>query len=290
MGVYMLLLWVVACFIWLPCFAYYGVKLAELEQYNQSNLTYVQKEARQFDEDSGSRIITLNSIDDFCLFGPPYFGSVGETESEAVSFCIKSQNGARQIPPWSIRGAHIVRTPRYIQITGTGDMSGINVDPQDPGGGGELDSHGEHDTGNPIGGRAKTIWPNGLSEEYYSEWIEFLGPDEFCLRICWDQEDISAAVQCNHIYDLMGCGWVIPGDYSEGFSECEGEPALPPGWYPQSDGSISIFQQRYTGTATWYENGYEMKTLYTIGELETPALPASTPNTYNCRYLSNPFM
>lgn len=40
------------------------------------------------------------------------------------------------------------------------------------------------------------------------------------------------------------------------------------------------------GIKKWIYN----KTFYNIGDFETPALPTSTPETYNCRCLSNHFI
>lgn len=54
-----------------------------------------------------------------------------------------------QIPPGTIAGMSFVYAPGYVQVTGTGDFTKMNILPGDEGG--ELDAHGADDTGNPKG-------------------------------------------------------------------------------------------------------------------------------------------
>jgi hypothetical protein len=36
---------------------------------------------------------------------------------------------------------------------------------------------------------------------------------QFCLRICIAQNSTySAAIECQHTIDLLGCQWVMPGE------------------------------------------------------------------------------
>lgn len=47
---------------------------------------------------SYSRLLTLNSVDDFCLYGPPEAGPdslIGNTEPIVVAWCTKPRNNAR---------------------------------------------------------------------------------------------------------------------------------------------------------------------------------------------------
>ena len=44
--------------------------------------------------------------------------------------------------------------------------------------------------------------------------------DSFCIRACKDGP--KAAGLCQHIYDVMGCYWNMPGDYTAGFDSCKG--------------------------------------------------------------------
>ena len=117
---------------------------------------------------------TVNSIDDFCFFAPQKPGAqsaIGNTEREEVSWCVQAGYGTRVIPPGTITGAHFVQTPDYVQVTGVGDLTKVNIPQGDTGG--ELDPHGAdgngrlfvschvrldiltnswNDIGNPIGG------------------------------------------------------------------------------------------------------------------------------------------
>ena len=64
--------------------------------------------------------------------------------SISLTFACQSGYGTRLIPPGSIKGAHFVQTPDYVQITGIGDLTSMNIPAGDSGG--ELDPHGA--TGN----------------------------------------------------------------------------------------------------------------------------------------------
>lgn len=47
---------------------------------------------------SMARLLTLNSVDDFCLFGPPEPGPdslIGNVEPVVVAYCTKPRNNAR---------------------------------------------------------------------------------------------------------------------------------------------------------------------------------------------------
>lgn len=52
------------------------------------------------------------------------------------------------MPAGTLKGVHFVRTKDYVQVTGTGDLTKINVMKNDKGGGGELDPHGADGNGN----------------------------------------------------------------------------------------------------------------------------------------------
>lgn len=65
--------------------------------------------------------------------------------SVSLTFIIsQSGYGTRLIPAGAIKGAHFVQTPDYVQITGIGDLTSMNIPAGDAGG--ELDPHGA--TGN----------------------------------------------------------------------------------------------------------------------------------------------
>jgi len=95
----------------------------------------------------------VQSIDDFCIFAPPNPGPdsvIGNTERLEVSWCMKDGYGTRLIPDGTFTGVHFVKTPDYVQLTGVGDLTKVNIPTGD--GGGELDPHGADGNGNPIGG------------------------------------------------------------------------------------------------------------------------------------------
>lgn len=90
----------------------------------------------------------MNSLDDWCIFAPPQPGPdsvIGNTERIEVAWCTADGHGTRLIPDGSITGAHFVQTPDYVQITGVGDLTKINIPAGDEGG--ELDPHGADGNG-----------------------------------------------------------------------------------------------------------------------------------------------
>ncbi|THH01468.1 hypothetical protein EW026_g1238 [Hermanssonia centrifuga] len=105
------------------------------------------------DQNSMCQNVYVNSVDDFCLFAPPQPGAdsgIGNTERIEVSWCVKPGYGTRLIPDGAITGAHFVQTPDYVQVTGVGNLTSLNIPTGDEGG--ELDPHGADGNGNPIGG------------------------------------------------------------------------------------------------------------------------------------------
>ncbi|WVQ70568.1 hypothetical protein IAR50_000087 [Cryptococcus sp. DSM 104548] len=227
---------------------------------------------------SYSRLLSLNAIDDFCVFAPHTAGdTIGDTEAEEVAWCVQARNNARVIPDGTLTAVHFVKTPLYWQIQGFGDFTQINI--QDGDEGGELDPHGATGLGNPVGGNVTTNATG--SDVSYEEWMNYMAYDQFCLRICISANSTyTAAEECQHTLDEMGCSWIMPGDYTDNsFTECDGDSAYPPGIYPLANGSTSTFAQRYTGT---YTNSDGSKGTWTQGETVTPQTAYSTPATSNC--------
>ncbi|OCF54585.1 glycoprotein [Kwoniella mangroviensis CBS 10435] len=237
---------------------------------------------------SESRLITLNGVDDFCLWGPPdqsgaAENEIGNVEPIVVAYCTKPRNGARLIPDGAITAAHFIKTPNYVQIYGFWDGTKVGIVDGDAGG--ELDPHGAENLGNPIGGNVTSNV--GGSDVFYEEWMSFISYDQFCLRVCTAETgNVTAALQCEHELDIMGCQFVMAiEDFYQSnntFTECEGESAAPPGLYPQPDGSYSTFRQRYTGTYT--ADG--TVGMFTVGQTVTPSSVAFYPATSNCKTYS----
>lgn len=49
-----------------------------------------------------------------------------------------------------------------------------------------------------------------------------MSASEFCIRAC--KEGPQGPALCQHIYDVMGCGWNMPGNYNPGvFENCLGD-------------------------------------------------------------------
>ncbi|KAL5507691.1 hypothetical protein ACEPAH_5309 [Sanghuangporus vaninii] len=183
-------------------------------------------------QDSQCQTAWINDVDDFCLWAPPYVDTIGNTERLEVAWCTKSGRGSRTIPEGTLQGVHFVKTPDYVQVTGVGDFTKINVPNGDEGG--ELDPHGADGKGNPVGG---LVYGNTFgSNLQYHEWTSFISYNEFCFRACTGP---NAAINCNHIYDVMGCWWNMPANYDSGvFESCDADDDLPMGVY---------------GTSTWYQ-------------------------------------
>ncbi|KAF5370542.1 hypothetical protein D9757_010127 [Collybiopsis confluens] len=176
----------------------------------------------------------INSVDDWCLWAPPTPGpgqTIGETEQIEVSWCLKDGYGTRLIPDGAISGAHFVITPDFVQVTGVGDLTRLNI-PAGNDGGGELDPHGADGNGNPIGG---LVFSSAFGQlEQIFEWTNFMANDQFCFRACKPGSDM-APTWCQHIYDEMGCEWNMPANYAPGvFEVCQGDSGEPMGVYGAS--------------------------------------------------------
>ncbi|CAH7687374.1 expressed protein [Phakopsora pachyrhizi] len=86
--------------------------------------------------------------------------------------------------------------------------------------------------GNPVGGLIFTeSFGEGIRQ--VKDWTSFMGDGEFCMRIC-NPDDEESTDYCNQRYDMMGCKWVMPGVYTEGFDSCEADSLPPPGVYGSS--------------------------------------------------------
>ncbi|KAI0355847.1 hypothetical protein OH77DRAFT_267651 [Trametes cingulata] len=184
------------------------------------------------DQNSMCQNAYINSLDDWCIFAPPQPGPdsvIGNTERIEVAWCTKDGHGTRLIPDGAITGAHFVQTPDYVQVTGVGDLTLINIPKGDAGG--ELDPHGADGNGNPIGGLVFSSAFGSIQQMH--EWTNFVSDSEFCFRACKDGP--KAPALCQHIYDVMGCEWNMPGNYAPGsFDRCLGDTGEPMGVYGTS--------------------------------------------------------
>ncbi|KAG8940914.1 hypothetical protein FRC04_004897 [Tulasnella sp. 424] len=192
---------------------------------------------------SNCQTLIINSLDDFCLWGPPTPNSeVGTTEGESVAWCTKAGHGTRIIPAGAITGAQFMKTPDYIQITGLINQANIDMDPND--GGGEMDPHGADQRGNPLGGLVfSTVYGTGGGYEQVIEWHNFMGSNVFCLKAC-DPKGAHAADFCQHVFDRIGCQYNAPASYVDGeFTSCLGDSQDFPGVYTGADGKVTTYVQ-----------------------------------------------
>lgn len=176
-------------------------------------------------------------------------------------------------------GAHFVKTPLYVQLMALGDFTKIGLVPGDEGG--ELDPHGATNMGNPVGGN---VTSNVSGEDvFYEEWMNYVSYNQICFRICIaGSEQAPTALECQHELDVMGCNFVMPGNYADNvFETCDGDAAYPPGLYPDGNGRTSTFQQFFTGEYVVAGTTYS----YTNGAADqvTPTAAYSTPSTSNCK-------
>ncbi|KAJ7457369.1 hypothetical protein FB451DRAFT_1098095 [Mycena latifolia] len=231
---------------------------------------------------SMARLLSVNSIDDFCIFAPPYLANISDTETIEVAWCTKPRNNARVIPDGTITGVSFLKTDFYVQIMGSGDFTKLNVAQGDEGG--ELDPHGAFGAGNPVGGNVTTNIVDGVDEPI-AEWMLYISDNQFCLRACTNANaTYEAKFMCWHELDEMGCEFVMPGTYNAPgtFETCDADVAYPPGWYPSVVGgttTFSTFAQYATGV---YTGGDGQPTSYTVGDTVTPSAPYSIPSSSNC--------
>ncbi|KAJ7141776.1 hypothetical protein C8R43DRAFT_1200815 [Mycena crocata] len=235
------------------------------------------------DQSSMARLLSVNSIDDFCIFAPPHLARIPDTEGIEIAWCTQPRNNARVIPDGTFTGISFLKTDFYVQIYGFGDLTKLNIAPHDAGG--ELDPHGAFGLGNPVGGNITTTIVDGIDQPL-AEWMLYISSENFCLRACTNANSTySAAFMCWHQLDEMGCEFVMPGKYNyQGgvFETCDADVAYPPGWYPEVSGGttkFSTFAQYATGVYTG-KNG--QPTSYTVGDTVTPKGPFSTPKSSNC--------
>ncbi|PWN21786.1 hypothetical protein BCV69DRAFT_297995 [Microstroma glucosiphilum] len=205
--------------------------------------------------------IYVNSVQDFCIYGPAKPSKVSDVEASVVSYCTKEGYGTRTIPPGTITGASFLKTPHYVQLSLVGDFTKINVAPKDEGG--ELDAHGATNTQNPVGA---LVYSRAWTGEHVRahEWHQFLGYNEASVRACNPGKD-KQHEYCPNQYDEMGAyitsskvsaasivndtdlhasllpyfrlphtgsQWNDPGQYEAGkFENCQAEDGLIPGVY-----------------------------------------------------------
>ncbi|KAH9940330.1 hypothetical protein B0H21DRAFT_754840 [Amylocystis lapponica] len=161
---------------------------SNMPEHSEQGQTGTNQCGTQSNQTSQCQNAYLSSVDDFCLFAPPEPG-----------------------PKSTIGNTERIETPDYVQVTGVGNLSLLNIPVGDDGG--ELDPHGADGNGNPIGALVFSSAFGGL--EQIHEWTNFMSDSIFCFRAC---RGPNATQLCQHSYDVMGCMWVMPpttGDTAE---------------------------------------------------------------------------
>ena len=144
----------------------------------------------------------------------------------------------------------------YLQVVGYIDQTKVGIAASDQGG--ELDPHGADEQGNPLGGIVFTNGFGSSSADFQNlvkgangnftsnttytqviEWIDFLGGNIFCLKMC-NPSSSDAAAKCQHIYDELGCTYNALADYTKingTFSVCDFDDMPDSGIITTSDSS-----------------------------------------------------
>ncbi|KAG6846198.1 hypothetical protein H0H93_015475, partial [Arthromyces matolae] len=108
--------------------------------------------------------------------------TIGDTEQIQVAWCTKSGRGARTIPNGALKGVHFVKTKNYVQVTGVGDFTKMNIKKGDEGG--ELDDRGADGRGNPSTTSSISVIYRGLLIIFLQLAVSFLAtPSELELNI-----------------------------------------------------------------------------------------------------------
>ncbi|KAF8438130.1 hypothetical protein L210DRAFT_2307366 [Boletus edulis BED1] len=157
------------------------------------------------------QIAYLNSVEDFCLWAPshPVLSATSSTEHTLVAWCTESAQGSLVIPDGTILGAHLVITTEYVQITGVGKLTNINVPPD-----GVVSASGQSYSDHRI-----VVTSVFGQLEQISEWTSFVSQERFCFRACRPSAAASAA--CPQIHDIFGCSESVSGNYDTGvFEDC----------------------------------------------------------------------
>ncbi|GAA5825719.1 hypothetical protein JCM11251_000349 [Rhodosporidiobolus azoricus] len=233
-------------------------------------------------QESNCQTAIINSIDDFCLWGPPELGEpVGNIEGEMVAWCTKEGHGTRVIPDGALQGVQFVRTPHYVQVVGFIDQQKINILPEDDGG--EMDPHGADQRGNPLGGLVfsnafgASSTGNGTSSsgsayQQVIQWHNFMGGSTFCLKAC-DPSWENGWAMCEHIFDRIGCKYNAPADYNNingTFTSCDSDDQLYPGQYVEGGRTLTYTQPPES-----------------LGVINTIPYEPFTPSSSNCQTLES---
>ncbi|WWD19512.1 hypothetical protein CI109_103973 [Kwoniella shandongensis] len=172
---------------------------------------------RDGNQDSTSTSLYLVSHDDFCLYGPADPGTtIAESQLKVVSWCTKDSHGTRLMPDGTLNGVTYVKAPNWVQVSGTGHFTNINVQSGDAGGQFDSDQH------KPDGGQMFISDDNQSA----SSWVTLISDETFCVRACTGDPKY-----CPTDYDEMGCYFYTSNGigWDGVYQDCEADDGDPPG-------------------------------------------------------------
>ncbi|WVN84948.1 uncharacterized protein L203_100085 [Cryptococcus depauperatus CBS 7841] len=168
-------------------------------------------------QDSNSRAMYLVSHSNFCLLGPPKGSSkISDTKLNVVSWCTDPKHGNRLIPDGTLKGVTYVKAKNWIQVSGSGDFTNINIAPGDQGG--QFDS-----SKNTPDGAAMYVTDDNKAA---NSWVTLISSNTFCVRAC-----IGDPKFCPAGYDEMGCYFFTSNGvgWDNVYQDCEADDGDPPG-------------------------------------------------------------
>ncbi|WWC64432.1 uncharacterized protein I303_107042 [Kwoniella dejecticola CBS 10117] len=172
-------------------------------------------------DESDSKELWLMSHDDFCIYGLPNQSQnegkrISESMEGVVSYCSKSGHNTRLIPDGTLRGVTYVRTPSWVQVSGSGDFTKIGLSQDDAGGQFDSSLH------SPEGARLTT----SEGDDPAQDWVTMISAETFCVRACFGDP-----AYCPTQYDSLGCYFLTSNGvgWDDVWQDCEGDDGSPPG-------------------------------------------------------------
>ncbi|WVW86017.1 hypothetical protein I302_108055 [Kwoniella bestiolae CBS 10118] len=204
--------------------SYVNGKLSGRGQEAKGNSTSPQGEATASKDGSGdatsqSKELWLKSHDDFCVYGLGEENKgkmISESVDNVISYCSKSGHNTRLIPDGTLKGVTYVRTPSWVQVSGSGDFSLIGISPGDTGAQFDSSAH------TPQGASLIT----SIGGDPAKDWVTMISGQTFCVRACFGDSSF-----CPTQYDSLGCYFLTSNGvgWDNVYQDCEGDDGDPPG-------------------------------------------------------------
>jgi len=208
--------------------------------YNQCNSTTE-------NQNSLCQTLIVNSISDFCIWAPPTPNSdIADTEGIEVAWCTKKGHGTRGIPPGTFTGLQVLVNSNYVQYVGFINQPNVYMQANDSGG--ELDSGGQDEAGNPMGGLVYTdaFSSDNTTLDQAPWWTEFIGGGIVALKVC-NPSGPNPTGYCQHTLDRIGIEYNMPNNAVNGtFEVCDSDAMDIPGVYTSGSQTLSYAQPAET--------------------------------------------